>query len=109
MDGSLLPVIPTVSGHTKAVQMLMEAERAKPGHVRKSELNHDKPRIRSRDLANKGRFRLPATFALSSESLKYAVSSGQSSISLAHEGRVRPPTVATVPTPQRALATPGYM
>ena len=49
------------AGHTNAVQMLLEAERAKPVHVRKSELNHDKPRVRARDLTNKGRFRLPAT------------------------------------------------
>ena len=74
------------AGHTNAVQMLLEAERAKPVHVRKSELNHDKPRVRARDLTNKGRFRLPATFAMASTTMRQAVASGQSSLSIMHEG-----------------------
>lgn len=73
------------AGQTGAVLQLLEAERAKPMHIRKSELKHERPRVRTRDLVNKGRFRLPPTFALSSETLRAAVSSTKSAISMAHE------------------------
>jgi hypothetical protein len=75
------------AGHNGVVKMLMEAERAKPLHVRLSEQNHERPRVRTRDITNKGRFRLPPTFAMASDTLKQAVASGQSSVSLSHEGQ----------------------
>ena len=84
-DAELPMHIAARAGQSGAVLQLLEAERAKPMHIRKSELNHERPRVRTRDLVNKGRFRLPPTFALSSETLRAAVSSTKSAISMAHE------------------------
>lgn len=84
-DAELALHVAARAGQAGAVLQLLEAERAKPMHIRKSELNHERPRTRTRDLVNKGRFRLPPTFALSSETLRAAVSSTKSAISMAHE------------------------
>lgn len=84
-DAELPLHIAARAGQSGAVLQLLEAERAKPMHIRKSELKFKRPRVRTRDLVNKGRFRLPPTFALSSETLRATVSSTKSAISMAHE------------------------
>ena len=83
-DAELALHIASREGEVAAVLTLLEAERAKPAHVRRSERNHERSRVRTRDVHNKGKFRLPPAFGMSSDMLRATVGSTKSAISMAH-------------------------
>lgn len=84
MDAELPLHLAARAGHTNCVMVLLEAERSKQPHVRRMERNLERPRVRTRDLVTSGRFRLPPTFALSSQTLRAAITSTKSFIEMAH-------------------------
>eukprot|EP01052_Picozoa_sp_SAG31_P044783 SAG31_NODE_7934_length_1561_cov_1.334473_1_plen_208_part_00 len=83
-DAELALHLAARAGHTSCTMVLLEAERAKQPHVRRMEKKLERPRVRTRDLVTHGRFRLPPTFALSSQTLRAAITSTKSFIEMAH-------------------------